>query len=78
MKRVAVYMLNCISGLLRATILSAEVNSLHNDEASRVNFSFSDSERTNAFTALIPETFSCIELLRRSYFVNSRRNNGTA
>ena len=56
---------------MRACRLSARTYNLYSVSAARRNFSFSKSSRTNAFTTRIAEMFSCTELFRSSYLVNT-------
>ena len=44
--------------------------------AASLNFFFSNSSRTNDFTTLIPLIFSCTELFKLSYFLNTFLNKG--
>ena len=60
-----------INGLLRATIFSPCTNSPVMPSLAALNFDFSYSSRTYDLTTLIPETFSCTEALRASYFLNT-------
>ena len=63
---------------MKATILSAFVKSLQISSAAFPNFSFSYSSLAKPFTTRIARTFSSIDSLRRSYFLNTLRNAGIA